>query len=96
MIDKNYVGSWEICFGYCTGNPLAGNDSWFTTKQIIHNETLGKALFEARKAGYKVSDDVCADFLFNVKDVLNGQFLDEVDTSIAMTEATKLLFDETE
>lgn len=95
MIDKDYVGSWKILFGYCTGNPATKNAKWFTVETIIRNETLGRALWKARKKGYSRSEDICADFIFSVTDALNGKRLDERDVDIAMLEANQLLYDET-
>lgn len=95
-INPETKGTWLIKFGYCTGNPLAGNDGWFTTETLISNENLGEALFEARKSGYNISGDICADFLFSVTNFHTGILVDGIDTCQAMVEATRILVELTE
>lgn len=88
------ISSWKIKFGYVTGNPKHGNDGWFICKSHILNKTLPVALYEARKEGYKKSEDICADFVFSVME--NGSLVSDVIVCLAMAEANQILIDEVE
>jgi hypothetical protein len=64
---------WTISMGFATGNPplAPGNTnhaSWFSVQRTWRYCILSDAIARTREAGYKLSDDICADWVFWCKD----------------------------
>ena len=59
---------WLVSVGFATGAPQNRNASWFLIKDYFFSETRKGAIEQARKQGYNMNDDICADWLFSCKE----------------------------
>jgi len=59
---------WSVSVSFATGAPQFKNASWFFIKDSILSETKKKAIEIIRKRGYKIHNDICADWVFNCEE----------------------------
>jgi len=88
------VSDWQVIWGYVTGTENTGNESWFSRGEVIKNKTLTEAMLLTRGLGYAIHDDICADFVFHVRDLKAEKDLESSEISLALSVADKLLEDE--
>ena len=55
---------WSVSIGFATGSPQSENASWFFIRDSILSKTKEKAIEIVRKRGYKINNDICADWVF--------------------------------
>jgi hypothetical protein len=58
---------WTILMGFATGGP-GPFSHWFSVEKTWRYCILSDAIAWTREAGYKLSDDICADWVFCCKD----------------------------
>lgn len=84
--------TWKIMVGFLTG--YGRSASWFTVTSIQTRVSLAQAIYEARKLGYKRSDDICGDMIFWARDIENGGYATIVEQAQAEFLAVKILAEE--
>jgi hypothetical protein len=84
-------GTWTIFMGFATGSPHNRNESWFNLQRTHKNCTLAQAIDKTRSVAYKLSDDICADWVFHCED-RNGKLIDAIKQAEAELESLKIMF----
>mgnify|MGYP003532150852 CR=1 FL=1 len=88
------VSDWQVVWGYVTGIENTGSESWFSRGEHIHNKTLPEAMFLTRGLGYAENGDICADFIFHVRDLKAEKDLDADEIALSLAVAERMLIDE--
>lgn len=69
---KTVETNWLVQVGYATGSLEQGNASWFLVEKECYNMSKKKAIETARKIGYTMNKDICADWIFSCIPLVHG------------------------
>jgi hypothetical protein len=83
------IGNWFVKAGFLTGTEI--RPSWFALGVASDRVSVGMAVYLAKRAGYSISKDICADVIFYIENADTGKHLSPADCYDAEKDAAKIL-----